>query len=403
MFMPGLSPASLGWRVHLDMADAMRRIGDEFEIVTTADPSAPHAAAALESAGVRLLPEGGPLPRAIAEVAAPFLRSRALLPSALALSRHLRRFGSRIDALYVEVAYPHGVAASMAARAAGWSGPLLVTPAGDDVVVIPEAHFGFRRYPLPRRLVEWSLRGATGVRCVSPRIETVIREFEPRGVVRTFPINVTDRTVEIAREPSAARERRRREARRRWFTEWQLDDGPLIVSLGRLHPVKALDVLIAALPTIDGATLAIAGPSLEVKGIGDMREALRALARARGVSERIRWIDKIGGEAVFDLLAAADLVAVPSHHESLNKVCIESAAVGTPFVVTETSGICSYLPRGFVGTIVPPRDPRSLAAASSETLRGRRRSEPHAAEELATRFAPDRIAVELHDMLGELR
>src|SRR5258705_5227939 len=102
MFMPALSPSSLGWKIHLDMADAMRRLGDDFEILTTANAADPEAVGAFEAAGVRALPRGGFLTRRLAGLAAPFLRSRALLPAASGLHRHLSRFGKQIDVLYVE-------------------------------------------------------------------------------------------------------------------------------------------------------------------------------------------------------------------------------------------------------------------------------------------------------------
>jgi glycosyltransferase involved in cell wall biosynthesis len=402
MFMPALSPASLGWHVHLDLAHAMQQLGDRFEILTTSSPADSQSAEQFAAAGVRVLPAPAFIPRHLAGLAAPLLRTRLLLPTASALSQYLRVCGRRIDALYVEVAYPHGVAASLAVAASRWSGPLLITPAGDDVVVVPEAHFGFRRYPLPRWLVGWSLRRATAVRCVSPRLEGIVRELGLGGTVRVFPVNVARQTVEIAFEDPAEKDRRRREARSRLAAQWKLGKDPIILSLGRLHPVKALDVLIEAIATVPRGILLIAGPSLEVRPIGDMARHLQALAHARGVGDRVRLLGRVFGEEVFDLLAAADVVAVPSHHESLNKVCIEAAAVGTPFVVSATSGICSYLPPTLAAEVVPSGDSSSLAASLNRILRGGRRIDPTAAKEFVSRFSPQRIAAELHAFLEEL-
>jgi glycosyltransferase involved in cell wall biosynthesis len=92
------------------------------------------------------------------------------------------------------------------------------------------------------------------------------------------------------------------------------------------------------------------------------------------------------------LLAAADAVVVPSPLESLNKVCMEAAAVGTPFIVTETTGISAWVPQEGVGIVVPPRNPAVIAWAIEEIVAGHFAYDAAAAARFAQQFSPRAVA-----------
>ena len=90
MFMPGLAPDALGLGVHQDFARAIETLDHRFVILTT-------------SAGAMAVPEEiVSLPearrwRGLASLLAPVLRTRALVPAAVALATYLRRQGDAID------------------------------------------------------------------------------------------------------------------------------------------------------------------------------------------------------------------------------------------------------------------------------------------------------------------
>jgi glycosyltransferase involved in cell wall biosynthesis len=97
------------------------------------------------------------------------------------------------------------------------------------------------------------------------------------------------------------------------------------------------------------------------------------------------------------LLAAADLVVVPSIVEGMNKVAVEAAALGSPCVVTRTTGIAEALAEAGAGVVVEPRDSLGLAAAIAALLRDPLRSTAmgRAGVAFAERFRSDRIAHEM--------
>lgn len=390
MFAPGLTPESLGWEGHRDLGRALAQLGHPFEILTTAA-----APSDVPSPLRHLLPAA--VPRALLACGAPILRTRLLLPAALALSRHLRVHGSTIDVLYVIVAYPHGAAAAIARVLSGWRGRLVVMPAGEDILVAPRIGFGFRLHPVPRALVRWTIRRANAVCCPSPMVREAVAALRPPAPLGEVADNVTEEVVRLSLETSAERAARARRARERLDAELGTARRGVVAALGRLHPVKGYDVLIEALAALPRAVAVIAGPSLRVRG-ADMAERLVELARARGVADRVHVLGHVPSRRKQELLAAADVVAVPSHCEGMPKVAIEALALGTPLALTRTCGLARHVGRG-LGRTVPPADAVSLGAALAEILESGFRPDPSEARSLVERFSPSHVARALSDLV----
>ena len=142
MFNPDLMPRSLGWGVYADLAREIEDLGHRFTMLTSGSKSARPD----RRREIRAL-AASPMWQTVGAAAAPFIRTRGLLPAAAGLATYLRGDGRSIDLLHVESAYPHGAAAALAIRASGWLGPLVVTPMGEDTLVLERARYGFRRHP----------------------------------------------------------------------------------------------------------------------------------------------------------------------------------------------------------------------------------------------------------------
>ena len=313
MFMPSLGPASLGWKVHLDFADAVRRRGHDFELLTTLPPNEnnPQEVPDGDSSGpaadtvARVLPVPAGWQR-VAEPARPLLRTRQLLPAAGALAVYLREHGDAIDLLHLEVAYPHAAAAQIATTIAGWGGPTAVTPMGEDVLVVPDRAYGLRRYAAPRYLVRRTLRRATMLRCLSPMFERHIAAIAPHTLRRVIPLSISAEAAAVARMSGDKRREWRREARAEIDAEWGTAGRPFVLSLGRLHPFKGVDLLIDAAASFADATVLIVGPSLNARPFGDMKTALESHAAYRGVTDKVRLVGGIPAARALATIAAAD-------------------------------------------------------------------------------------------------
>lgn len=112
--------------------------------------------------------------------------------------------------------------------------------------------------------------------------------------------------------------------------------------LGRLHPVKRVEMTIGAfaeataLPELAKARLLILG-----KGEAEYESMLRRCAAELGVAERVIFAGWVGGESKSEGLAAADALVVNSSIESFGYVLFEAIAVGTPVVITENISLAT--------------------------------------------------------------
>ena len=131
--------------------------------------------------------------------------------------------------------------------------------------------------------------------------------------------------------------------------------------VGRLIPVKGCDVFIEALAQMDD------GPWVaRIVGDGPQRPMLEALARERGLSDRVRFLGAIPDAA--RLFGALDLFALSSRSEGTPMVLLEAMGAGVPVVATAVGGVPNVVEDGVSGWIVPPEAPEQLARAMSEAV-----------------------------------
>lgn len=143
-----------------------------------------------------------------------------------------------------------------------------------------------------------------------------------------------------------------------------LADGvPLLLVPARLHPAKGHRDLLAALPEIRRSH-----PGVQVRFAGDgpERAALERLAREADLDGAVRCLGH--REDLPDLLAASDLIVLPSRAEGLPAALLEALAAGRAVVATAVGGVPEAIQDGRQGRLVPPAAPAPLAAAIVELL-----------------------------------
>jgi glycosyltransferase involved in cell wall biosynthesis len=128
---------------------------------------------------------------------------------------------------------------------------------------------------------------------------------------------------------------------------------PLVLLLARLEHQKGIDVLLQAAVDVD-ASFAVAGDGAE-------RAELERRAVELGVADRVRFLGR--RTDVPDLLAAADVFALPSRYEGTSLALLEAMAAGKPVVATAIGGNDEIVEDGRTGVLVPVEDPRALAQA----------------------------------------
>jgi len=139
-----------------------------------------------------------------------------------------------------------------------------------------------------------------------------------------------------------------------------------LLFLGRLDPVKGLDVLLPAFARLasmrPGATLVIAGA-----GKPRFERLLRSEVAHLVSAGAVRFAGFADESEKRILLEQAAALVLPSRQESFGMAVVEAMAAGVPVVVSPAVGIGEDIARAGAGLVVE-RDPRALAEVLDELL-----------------------------------
>ncbi|MFI5531483.1 glycosyltransferase family 4 protein [Kitasatospora sp. NPDC051853] len=144
-------------------------------------------------------------------------------------------------------------------------------------------------------------------------------------------------------------------------------DGPLVGFAGRLVYEKGVQDLIMAVPELSARH---PGIKVMIAGDGPYRQELEALTRDLGVTDRVEFTGFLDRE-LSTMIAACDVMALPSRYEPFGMIALEVAAAGTPVAVASTGGMMEIIRPGRTGATFNAGDPRSLAQAVSGLLTDR--------------------------------
>jgi glycosyltransferase involved in cell wall biosynthesis len=129
-----------------------------------------------------------------------------------------------------------------------------------------------------------------------------------------------------------------------------------IACIGRLEEQKGVDWL---LETMRPLFTQMPEHDLVLVGDGPLRAELEALAARLGISERVHFVGFRSDVA--EILAASDLLVLPSRWEGMPNVVLEAMAAGRPVVATDVSGVTEALGGGAQEQVAPGNDPREFA------------------------------------------
>jgi D-inositol-3-phosphate glycosyltransferase len=160
-----------------------------------------------------------------------------------------------------------------------------------------------------------------------------------------------------------------RQGARAALAHLDLGDGPMLLFVGRIQPLKGLDVAVRALGALEDprAVLVVVGGASGGDGRREV-ERIDKLAASLGVADRIRFADPQPHHLLSTYYRAADVVLVPSRSESFGLVALEAAACGTPVVAAAVGGLRTLVEHGRTGFLVEGRDPEVFAAYTEQIL-----------------------------------
>ena len=270
-------------------------------------------------------------------------------PLAMALAARstiadLIKSGFEFDAIDAHYFFPDGVAAMLLGK---WFGrPVVITARGSDIAVLSH-------YAMPRRMIRWAAREASAVVTVARALKDALIALD----VDRDKIVVLRNGVDLKHFTPMARDASR-------ALLGLSTDEPVVVSVGRLVPLKGHDLVIEAIAALPGVRLLIAGS-------GPERQSLEQLVARLGVSERVHFLGQVAHDALPPVYSAADALVLASSSEGWANVLLEAMACGTPVVATDVGGSSEVVTAPEAGRMVGERSSRGIAAALSELLASR--------------------------------
>jgi glycosyltransferase involved in cell wall biosynthesis len=316
----------------------------------------------------------------------PELRPWADLVTVAELVRLMRRH--RPDIVHTHTAKA-GLVGRLAARLALGRRPLVVHTYHGHVL---EGYFGRGRTLLYRALeTAMAVLSDALVGVSDATVDDLVRlRVAPARKFRVIRLGLQlDRFAALTAEDRAA-ERARLEVG---------DDDVVAVFMGRLVPIKRVDVLLDA---VAAARAQGAPVVLVVVGGGECEQALRAQAQAARIAGAVRFV---GYRAdIASVLAAGDLAVLSSANEGTPVALIEAAAAGLPLVATDVGGVRDVVVDG-TGELVAAGDAAALGAAVAALAADpeRRRAAGAAAREhVLARYGAARLIAEVDALYRDL-
>jgi glycosyltransferase involved in cell wall biosynthesis len=220
--------------------------------------------------------------------------------------------------------------------------PVMVSLRGSDVPGYDPHHRTLERtHRMLLPLTRWIWRRATRV--------VAVCESLGRLALRTDPglrYSVIPNGVDLNRFRPSARGRSRHGGKIR------------CLAVARLVERKGIGDLIEALAALERGRF-----ELEILGSGPDERRLRDLARRLGVEREVIFAGSVSRSEIAARYREADIFTLASWEEAFGNVFAEAMASGLPIVGSSVGGLPELVEHGKNGFLVPPREPRALAAA----------------------------------------
>ncbi len=146
-------------------------------------------------------------------------------------------------------------------------------------------------------------------------------------------------------------------------------DGTLLLTVGRIQPLKGIDVAVRALAELCAQGDAAPGAPFRLVVVGgpsgphgvDEHSRLLRLVGELGVEDRVTLVPPQPHDLLSTYYRAADVCLVPSRSESFGLVALEAAACGTPVIASAVGGLTTLVDDGRTGYLVDGSDPGAFA------------------------------------------
>ena len=256
-----------------------------------------------------------------------------------------------LDMLHVHYAIPHSVSALLARQML--ASPINLTPRrlpyvttlhGTDINLV-----GADRSYLP--VTRFAIEASDGVTSISQYLkDRTVVEFDVHNPIEVIPNFVN---CDLYRRDADAAGRRQKIVK---------DNEKLLVHLSNFRPVKRIPDVIEIFDRVQKQIPA----KLLMMGDGPERSTAEWMVARKRISDRVLFLGK--QDRVYEQLAMADLMLLPSELESFGLAALEAMACEVPTIATRVGGLPEVLEHGHSGFLAEVGDVEEMAGYAIEIL-----------------------------------
>jgi len=256
--------------------------------------------------------------------------------------RELQRL-QKIDLIHAHAPLPCGHAAMLLSHELGL--PYVVSVHGLDAYATAQVRG--RAGQWCRRICQRVYRSSRRVICVSEKVREQVLAGTAGGCRTSVVYNGVNPEMFSLAEESPSQQ-------------------PSVLSVGNLIPIKGHDELVRAIASLSPEFPEL---TLEIIGSGEELSRLQALARERGIANRIHFLGRQTRNQVAEAMRRCTLFALPSRFEGLGCVYLEAMSAGKPVIGCRGQGIAEIIQHGTNGFLVGAQNEKELALAIAMLLR----------------------------------
>lgn len=241
-----------------------------------------------------------------------------------------------LDIMHVHYAIPHTASAYLAQRMIGGDRLKVITTLhGTDITLVGQEPSFF---PITRFLIEQS------------DMVTAVSEFLRRETLKVFGIERHIEVVPNFVDPRVFQPRRPGQPR-----QFATAEEFLLIHASNFRKVKNIDGVLAVFHRVQK----IIPARLMMIGDGPERITAEQTVDRLGLGDRVRFLGPV--DNLHELLPEADVLLLPSLHESFGLVALEAMACGVVPVVTDQGGTGDFIVEGVNGFLRDPHDISGMA------------------------------------------
>lgn len=254
---------------------------------------------------------------------------------------HLRRLASHLRTHAYDIVHVHLFPAQMWAAAA-----VKLANVATPLVITEHSAYNYRRRKIYRPVDRWIYTQSCAIACVSDAAREALIQWIPDVAAKTW---TCPNGIDLGAFANALPQ-----------TTGQsqiVDDGPIVLSVGRLMHQKDHGTTIRAISRTANAHLLIAG-------VGPDIESHQDLAKDLGISDRVHFLGQ--RTDVPGLMRKADIFVQSSRFEGFGIAALEAMASGLPVVASRVPGLAELVEGA--GILFEPGDDCELAKHLNELL-----------------------------------